>query len=122
MRQSPQHQNRGHLWAEVCHLLCMLKCVSILRAQAGQTLSAFPAAPLPGPTDAPAHWTVTQGCGDVKGLDDLLKPNQVRPERTFDDIPAKEAAVLAEQIWRLRGGEHARLTVQEVRTACVQLG
>eukprot|EP00891_Asterochloris_glomerata_P009619 jgi/Astpho2/9619/fgenesh1_pg.00146_%23_52_t len=55
-----------------------------------------------------------KGCGDVKGLDDLLKPNQVRPERTFDDIPAKEAAVLAEQIWRLRGGEHARLTVQEV--------
>ena len=63
-----------------------------------------------------------QGCGVVKGLDDLLKPTQVRTERSLGEIPAKEAAVLAEQIWRLQGGEHARLTVQEVSTTCVHLG
>ena len=62
-----------------------------------------------------------QGCGVVKGLDDLLKPSQVRTERSFAEVPAKEAAVLAEQTWRLQGGEQARLTVQEVRTTCVQL-
>ena len=66
--------------------------------------------------------TAMQGCGVVKGLDDLLKPTQVRTERSFDEVPAKEAAVLVEQIWRLQGGEHARLTVQEVRATCVHLG